>query len=152
MDSRDSESTITEDTTTLTPGTSPSPGASSVTSPGPTTLTFVNAHLAAFDEMAEKRNSDFMDLSRKLTFEGSSASGQGEEGETGADDPLYAGMDPNTGEGGTGRSILSVYESDVLFWLVRPVLPFIRLASRNGFLNLFCLSVLTNFTWGSFIV
>ncbi|PPQ69978.1 hypothetical protein CVT25_001530 [Psilocybe cyanescens] len=148
VDSRDSESTATEDTMKLTPGASPSPGASSVTSPGPTTLTFVNAHLAAFDEMAEKRNSDFMDLSRKLTFEGSSVSGQGEEGENGADDPLYAGMDPNTGEGGTGRSILSVYESDVLFWLVRPVLPFIRLASKNGFLNLFCLSVLTNFYMG----
>src|SRR6266567_6987362 len=30
---------------------------------GSTSLTFVNAHLAAFDEMVDKRNSDFQDLS-----------------------------------------------------------------------------------------
>ncbi|KAL1739864.1 Endonuclease/exonuclease/phosphatase, partial [Schizophyllum fasciatum] len=36
---------------------------------GPTTLTFVNAHLAAFDEMVDKRNADFHDLSRRLTFD-----------------------------------------------------------------------------------
>lgn len=31
-------------------------------------LTFVNSHLAAFDEMVDRRNSDFQDLSRRLTF------------------------------------------------------------------------------------
>ncbi|KAL1720460.1 hypothetical protein EV715DRAFT_289427 [Schizophyllum commune] len=36
---------------------------------GPVILTFVNAHLAAFDEMVDKRNADFHDLSRRLTFE-----------------------------------------------------------------------------------
>ncbi|KAL1692679.1 hypothetical protein GGG16DRAFT_50999 [Schizophyllum commune] len=35
---------------------------------GPIALTFVNAHLAAFDEMVDKRNADFHDLSRRLTF------------------------------------------------------------------------------------
>ncbi|KAG1769780.1 DNase I-like protein [Suillus occidentalis] len=36
-------------------------------SPSPTVLTFVNAHLAAFDEMVERRNFDFHDISRRLT-------------------------------------------------------------------------------------
>ncbi|KDQ56675.1 hypothetical protein JAAARDRAFT_194649 [Jaapia argillacea MUCL 33604] len=36
--------------------------------PSPTILTFVNSHLAAFDEMVDRRNADFHDLSRRLTF------------------------------------------------------------------------------------
>ncbi|EJD47455.1 DNase I-like protein [Auricularia subglabra TFB-10046 SS5] len=32
------------------------------------TLTFVNAHLAAFDEMHEKRNADWREIARKLVF------------------------------------------------------------------------------------
>ncbi len=35
---------------------------------GGTVLTFVNSHLAAFDEMVDKRNSDFADLAKRLTF------------------------------------------------------------------------------------
>ncbi|KAI0049485.1 DNase I-like protein [Auriscalpium vulgare] len=37
-------------------------------SPTPTTLTFVNSHLAALDEMLERRNGDFRDISRRLEF------------------------------------------------------------------------------------
>ncbi|KAJ8082122.1 hypothetical protein PM082_007969 [Marasmius tenuissimus] len=36
--------------------------------PGPTTLTFVCSHLAAFDEMVDKRNSDYQDLAKRLVF------------------------------------------------------------------------------------
>ncbi|KAK1220132.1 hypothetical protein PQX77_017122 [Marasmius sp. AFHP31] len=36
--------------------------------PGPTTLTFVCSHLAAFDEMVDKRNSDYQDLAKRLAF------------------------------------------------------------------------------------
>ncbi|KAI3614190.1 oculocerebrorenal syndrome of lowe [Moniliophthora roreri] len=39
-----------------------------ITSPGTTTVTFVCSHLAAFDEMVDKRNSDYHDLSRRLMF------------------------------------------------------------------------------------
>ncbi|KAF9026802.1 DNase I-like protein, partial [Hymenopellis radicata] len=35
---------------------------------GGTVFTFVNSHLAAFDEMVDKRNSDFADLAKRLTF------------------------------------------------------------------------------------
>ncbi|KAJ7620458.1 DNase I-like protein [Roridomyces roridus] len=35
----------------------------------PTVLTFVNSHLAAFDEMYEKRNTDFNELARRLVFD-----------------------------------------------------------------------------------
>ncbi|KAJ7880385.1 hypothetical protein B0H14DRAFT_3768414 [Mycena olivaceomarginata] len=35
------------------------PATDAVKNPGPTVLSFVNAHLAAFDEMVEKRNTDF---------------------------------------------------------------------------------------------
>ncbi|KAL0579195.1 hypothetical protein V5O48_002817 [Marasmius crinis-equi] len=36
--------------------------------PGPTTLTFVCSHLAAFDEMVEKRHADYQYLTKKLAF------------------------------------------------------------------------------------
>ncbi|KAF9255983.1 DNase I-like protein [Marasmius fiardii PR-910] len=39
-----------------------------VMAPGPTTLTFVCSHLAAFDEMVDKRNSDYQDLTKRLLF------------------------------------------------------------------------------------
>ncbi|GLB39715.1 putative inositol polyphosphate phosphatase, catalytic domain homologues [Lyophyllum shimeji] len=65
-----------------------------VASPGPTTLTFVNAHLAAFDEMFEKRNSDFHDLSKKLIFD--------------SDVVNTIGLAPLP---------VTLYESDVLFWM-----------------------------------
>ncbi|KAF8816327.1 DNase I-like protein [Phlegmacium glaucopus] len=90
--------------------------AYSVGSPSPTTLTFVNAHLAAFDEMAERRNSDFHDLSRRLNFDNDDIPPQppGSEGEN-----ISPGqnMDSIGTEPGSQPS-LSVYETDVLFWMV----------------------------------
>ncbi|KAF9045408.1 DNase I-like protein [Panaeolus papilionaceus] len=79
----------------------------SVLSPGPTTITFVNAHLAAFDEMVDKRNLDFHDISKRLVFENTftpavDASEEGKEAED-AQTPL---------------PWLSVYDCDALFWLV----------------------------------
>ncbi|KAF5384263.1 hypothetical protein D9615_003430 [Tricholomella constricta] len=69
-------------------------GASDISSPGSTILTFVNAHLAAFDEMFEKRNSDFQDLSKRMKF---------------ASEVLdVTGLTPLP---------ITVYESDVLFWM-----------------------------------
>ncbi|KAH0578595.1 hypothetical protein H2248_003736 [Termitomyces sp. 'cryptogamus'] len=69
-----------------------------VISPGPTILTFVNSHLAAFDEMAEKRNSDFQEISKKLKF-----------------------APPLSDRAGTVPVHMSVYESDVLFWMVSEI-------------------------------
>ena len=68
------------------------------------TLTFVNAHLAAFDEMVDRRNEEFHELSRKLVF----------------------ARDPNHAENGVYRddfnpeasSVISLYETDALFWFV----------------------------------
>jgi phosphatidylinositol-bisphosphatase len=40
-----------------------------VKTPNVTVLTFVNAHLAALDEMVDRRNVDFHELSRRLVFE-----------------------------------------------------------------------------------
>lgn len=34
----------------------------------PVALTFVDAHLAAFDEALDRRNADFHDISRRLTL------------------------------------------------------------------------------------
>ncbi|KAG1789123.1 DNase I-like protein [Suillus plorans] len=72
-------------------------------SPSPTVLTFVNAHLAAFDEMVERRNFDFHDLSRRLVFD------QTDE----PDSNSYA----NTASE-TSRRPVGLFESDVLFWMV----------------------------------
>lgn len=68
-----------------------SSGVSELASTQPIALTFVNAHLAAFDEMVERRNYDFHDLSARLTFPSA--------GGTGYDDTL------------------NLYQSDVLFWM-----------------------------------
>jgi phosphatidylinositol-bisphosphatase len=62
-------------------------------------LTFVNTHLAAFDDMAERRNADFHDLGRRLIFNAASAD------ESNKDASL--------------PSLFSIYESHVLFWMVR---------------------------------
>lgn len=68
----------------------------------PTTLTFINSHLAAFDEMTERRNSDFHDLSRRLLFQ------HPLDHETEGDSTLI------------GYPItISVFETDALFWMVR---------------------------------
>ncbi|KAI8989001.1 DNase I-like protein [Trametes punicea] len=70
----------------------------------PTTLTFVNSHLAAFDEMFEKRNADFHDLSKRLQFDSGIV----------ADDAVASGSGY-----GPATIPLSVFETDTLFWLVR---------------------------------
>ncbi|KAF9810224.1 hypothetical protein IEO21_07066 [Rhodonia placenta] len=70
--------------------------------PRPIVLTFVNSHLAAFDEMYERRNADFHDLSKRLVFD------------SGITDP------PELNQGTTGNATtipISVFESDALFWM-----------------------------------
>ncbi|KAI0943540.1 hypothetical protein AcW1_002679 [Taiwanofungus camphoratus] len=79
------------------------PTLSSFASPvKPTVITFVNSHLAAFDEMYEKRNADFHDLSKRLIF-----------------DSGIPVVGPRVE--GTGRPesvLLNVFQTDVLFWMV----------------------------------
>ena len=65
-------------------------------------MTFVNAHLAAFDEMFEKRNADFHDLSRRLTFDSGVP----------AHEELVAGK-----KASSPTVPLNVYQTDALFWL-----------------------------------
>lgn len=60
------------------------------------TVTFVDAHLAAFDEMMERRNADFHDLSKRLVFDVVPLS---------SDASLVNNL-PTT-----------IYDSDVLFWM-----------------------------------
>lgn len=72
--------------------------------PGPTILTFVNSHLAAFDEMVDKRNADFHDLSKRLLFE--------------SVDPLPGPAGAVPGQSPLGIDKVNVFESDVLFWMV----------------------------------
>jgi phosphatidylinositol-bisphosphatase len=69
-----------------------------------TVLTFVNAHLAALDEMVERRNYDFQELSGRLAFSSNGLNGS------------YL---PTSFAGHSD----SVYQSDVLFWMVRPLFP-----------------------------
>lgn len=92
----------------FTPDVNLSRGPTSASSPPqpfpvkrPTVLTFMNAHLAAFDEMYEKRNLDFHDLSKRVLF----------------DSGVPAEPDPGSQWAPTTAS-LSVYETDVLFWMV----------------------------------
>ncbi|OAX42254.1 DNase I-like protein [Rhizopogon vinicolor AM-OR11-026] len=69
-------------------------------SPSPIVFTFVNAHLAAFDEMVERRNFDFHELSRRLVFYPAD----------GLDSDTNAEME-------TPRKATGLFESDVLFWM-----------------------------------
>ncbi|KAI0311975.1 Endonuclease/exonuclease/phosphatase [Amylostereum chailletii] len=69
----------------------PPPTASAPT-PTPTVLTFTNAHLAAFDDMLDRRNADFHDVSRRLAF-----------------GPCEAYV---------AAPMADIYSSDVLFWMV----------------------------------
>jgi hypothetical protein len=77
------------------------PPSKTVPTPAATTLTFVNSHLAAFDDMMEKRNSDFHEISKRMSF--------------------FA--DPVQPAPAVSSLPLSLYESDVLFWLVRSPFP-----------------------------
>lgn len=102
----------------FTPPPNSSAEKSALRSPGPTSLTFVNAHLAAFDEMTDKRNSDFQELSRRLGFEGvepSSFPMTPSPNADGSDDRVNMG--PPTSPD-SGPPTTSVYETDVLFWMV----------------------------------
>ena len=65
----------------------------------PTVLTFVNSHLAAFDEMVERRNTDFHDLSSRLLFR------------------QHAGPNAEAPAESLPHPDASVFETDVLFWL-----------------------------------
>lgn len=81
----------------------PSHNSSGIKSPSiSTTLTFVNSHLAAFDEMVERRNADFWDLGRRLKFE--------------------CGSEPKRQPDGSVSMVKimsGLYESDLLIWMVR---------------------------------
>ncbi|KAJ7118421.1 DNase I-like protein [Mycena crocata] len=74
------------------------PADGGVQNPGPTVLTFVNAHLAAFDGMYEKRNADFHDLAKRLQFDLGVSSAQVE------------GVAPVP-------VTCNIFQSDVLFWM-----------------------------------
>ncbi|KAF7986043.1 hypothetical protein HWV62_41408 [Athelia sp. TMB] len=65
----------------------------------PTTLTFVNAHLAAFDEYVDRRNADYHDLGRRLRFDSGSRDGSSD-----TDTAVPTG----------------IWESDIVIWMVSP--------------------------------
>lgn len=70
----------------------------------PCTLTFVNSHLAAFDEMFDRRNADFHDISKRLLFDSGMSS-----------------PEPQTQDDVTSEDItmtLNVFETDAIFWMV----------------------------------
>ncbi|KAK6974368.1 inositol polyphosphate 5-phosphatase OCRL-1 [Favolaschia claudopus] len=79
------------------------PATDDVKNPAPTVFTFVNAHLAAFDEMWEKRNSDYHEIVKRLQFNlGVTTTTAAVAGQEGAPVPLTC----------------NVFETDVLFWMV----------------------------------
>lgn len=65
----------------------------------PTILTFVNSHLAAFEEMVDRRNTDFHDLSSRLQFR--------RRADSGAEAPAE----------NLSQVDISVFDTDVLFWM-----------------------------------
>ena len=65
----------------------------------PTVLTFVNSHLAALDEMVDRRNADFHDLSSRLLFRHR------------ADLSAEASVETSP------QVDVSVFDTDVLFWM-----------------------------------
>ncbi len=71
-------------------------------SPLPVTFTFVNSHLAAFDDHMEHRNADFHDISRRLEFGPCT-------------EYMWA---PRTKHRAAEPQTLNIYASDVLIWLV----------------------------------
>jgi len=88
------------------------------------TLTFVNAHLAAFDEMVDRRNEEFYELSRKLVFARDSS-----HVERGDD------FSPEA------SSVVSLYETDALFWFVSIVNKLLVMSSnfsQGGWVSGFC--------------
>ncbi|KAJ3485089.1 hypothetical protein NLI96_g5200 [Meripilus lineatus] len=90
--------------------------------PRPTVITFVNSHLAAFDEMYDRRNSDFQELSKRLLFD----SGIPQDSEMQED-----GYAPPT-------IPLTVFQSDLLFWMGPDgsiYLSYCSLISGEAFVN-----------------
>jgi inositol polyphosphate 5-phosphatase INPP5B/F len=68
----------------------------------PITFTFVNSHLAAFDDHLDHRSADFHDISRRLEF-----------------GPCIEYMwAPRTRHGEAEPQTVNIYASDVLIWLV----------------------------------
>ncbi|KAF9453377.1 DNase I-like protein [Macrolepiota fuliginosa MF-IS2] len=90
---------------TFTPPFQPDISTEDQYAAGALTLTFVNAHLAAFDEMVDKRNQEFHELSKRLEFGRDS-----EETET----PNY---DDDFGTQPGRPANISIYETDALFWM-----------------------------------
>ncbi|KAH8118813.1 DNase I-like protein [Phellopilus nigrolimitatus] len=79
-----------------------------------TVLTFVNAHLAAFDDLTERRNADFHDLSRRLLF--SSVVSHSLNNSTAPD---------AESSGTTVTDAETVFQSDILFWMVSTSIPYL---------------------------
>lgn len=87
-------------------------GASAIRlSLGSTVISFVNAHLAAFDEYADKRDADFHDLSRRLLLQTSPV-----------DDEETSAIEVKEE---------NVFRSDVVFWMVGTLSLSIRYIFRN---------------------
>lgn len=86
----------------------------------PTTFTFVNTHLAAFDEMTDKRDSDFHELSKRLLFERpiSAQAPPPPPGSGSDDDEIHLSLGDAEMFGFDVNAPLSIYETDALFWLV----------------------------------
>lgn len=70
----------------------------SAPTPVPIMLTFVDSHLAASEDHLDRRNADFQDISRRLTF-----------------GPYTEYV---SGRSGEGLTMLDIYASDFLLWLV----------------------------------
>lgn len=115
----------------------------------PTLLTFVNAHLAAFDEMVDKRNSDYRELTRRLRFNAPARHAQPqldptleEPGPMKASQEAVAQpqeksdeeLDEEDEDEDATIETTSVFDSDALFWLVRSSLS-LRRRRRNAWLN-----------------
>ncbi|KAF9788098.1 DNase I-like protein [Thelephora terrestris] len=65
----------------------------------PTVLTFVNSHLAAFEDMVDRRNTDFHDLSSRMQF------------------VRRTDQTPETPTRNLPQVVVSVFDTDVLFWM-----------------------------------
>ena len=76
----------------------------SVPTPIPIIFTFVDSHLAAFEDHLERRNADFRDISRRLTF--------------GPCAEYLRGHGHHTNGTGEGLIMLDIYASDFLLWMV----------------------------------
>lgn len=105
-----------------------------------TVLSFVNSHLAAYDEFVERRNADFHELSRRMVFDSTIVGGTSTAplpaaatGAAGEKNTTRDSVDvkevrtsyESANEGSQYDSLMSgpeafenVYQSDFLFWMV----------------------------------